>query len=209
MSVTPFFLGICGGSGSGKSSLARAIMQALPEGSASLIALDAYYHRRSHFPAAIQGNFDHPDSLEASLLAEHLRQLAAGRPVTIPCYDFTVHDRRPETRLLQPTPLIILDGILLFALEPVLALLDRSVFVDVPADIRLARRLRRDVRERGRTLDDVLDQYLNTVRPMHEAYVEVFKDKADVLVSGMEEMDAEVAAVLRSLPPGLLTALPE
>ena len=197
--MRPFFLGICGGSGSGKSTLAHALVDALPAGQASLISLDAYYHRKASFPPGILGNFDHPDSLDSSLLAQHLQQLAQGQAVEMPCYDFSVHDRRPDTRTLSPTPLMLLDGILLFALPAVAAQLNLSVFVDVPADIRLARRLLRDIRERGRTLEDVLHQYLHTVRPMHERYVEAFKTRADLLVSGTERLEDGREAVLQAL----------
>ncbi len=195
----PSFIGICGGSGSGKSSLAKALAARFPAGYASLISLDAYYHRKADFPAAIKGNFDHPDSLEASLLAEHLQALARGETVEVPCYDFSRHDRSTETHTVNAAPLIIIDGILLFALPVVAELLDLSVFVDAPADVRLARRLRRDVRERGRTLDDVLEQYFTVVRPMHERFVEAYKLQADLRVSSLDDLDSEVNAVLYKL----------
>ena len=197
----PFFIGICGGSGSGKSELARALVTALPPKSAVLVELDSYYHQKSKFPAEIRGNFDHPLSLDENLLVEQLQTLKAGSAVEKPCYDFTIHDRSSRTELIQPKSFIIIDGILLFALTQVAELVDLSVFVETPTDIRLARRLLRDVHERGRTLEDVLGQYLKTVRPMHEAYVERFKHRADILVSGMDKLEREVAAVLAAIEP--------
>lgn len=197
---TPFFIGICGGSGSGKSELARALVAALPTDQAVLVELDSYYHAAINFPASIKGNYDHPLSLDEARLVEDLQKLRAGQSINKPCYDFTIHNRARFSEKVIPKPFIIIDGILLFALQQVAQLVDLSVFVDTPADIRLARRLLRDVRERGRTLDDVLDQYLKTVRPMHEQYVEVVKTKTDILVSGMDKIEAEVAAVLAAIP---------
>lgn len=200
----PFFIGICGGSGSGKSELSRALAAALLPGSVTLLALDSYYRRKADFPAAILGNFDHPDSLDASLLAAHLAALHRGETVEMPHYDFTVHDRAAYTHRVAQTPMMILDGILLFDLPAVMAHINLSVFVDTPADVRLARRLQRDIRERGRTLDNVLEQYFSTVRPMHERYVEPHKRHADLVVSGMgglqEEVDAVLAAIRQAQP---------
>ena len=196
----PFFIGICGGSGSGKSELARALVVALPAEQAVLVELDSYYHAAINFPIAIKGNYDHPLSLDEARLVEDLEKLKLGQPINKPCYDFTIHNRARFSEKVIPKPFIIIDGILIFALKQVAHLVDLSVFVDTPADIRLARRLLRDVRERGRTLDDVLGQYLKTVRPMHEQYVEVFKTKTDILVSGMDKIEAEVAAVLAAIP---------
>ena len=196
----PFFIGICGGSGSGKSELARALVAALPDEQSVLVELDSYYHAALNFPAKIKGNYDHPLSLDEPRLVEDLLKLKAGQAINKPCYDFTIHNRARFSEKVLPKPFIIIDGILLFALKQVAQLVDLSVFVDTPADIRLARRLLRDVRERGRTLDDVLDQYLTTVRPMHEEYVEVYKTTTSILVSGMDSIQAEVAAVLAAIP---------
>lgn len=196
----PFFIGICGGSGSGKSELARALVAALPDEQSVLVELDSYYHAAINFPAKIKGNYDHPLSLDEPRLVEDLLKLKAGQAINKPCYDFTIHNRARFSEKVLPKPFIIIDGILLFALKQVAQLVDLSVFVDTPADIRLARRLLRDVRERGRTLDDVLDQYLTTVRPMHEEYVEVYKTTTSILVSGMDSIQAEVAAVLAAIP---------
>lgn len=195
----PFFIGIGGGSGSGKSELARALMSAFPADQAALVELDSYYHRKLAFPVEIQGNYDHPLALDEDLLVGHLQALKQGQTIEKPCYDFTVHDRSNRLETVQPKRFILIDGILLFALQRVAALVDLSVFVDTPADIRLARRLLRDVQERGRTLDDVLIQYLTTVRTMHEAYVEVFKTQADLLIIGTDPLEREVAAVLAAI----------
>ena len=198
MDQPPRFIGICGGSGSGKSTLAQAVVQASPI-PATLISLDAYYRTKVDFPSVIRGNFDHPDALDAPLLAQHLHALRAGNTIQLPHYDFTCHDRSQLTHAVAPTPLIILDGILLFALPSVLNHLDVSIFVDTPADIRLARRLQRDTQERGRSLDNVLEQYFATVRPMHECYVEPYRQQADVVVSGVGELEVDtILAVIQS-----------
>lgn len=195
----PFFIGIGGGSGSGKSELARALVAACSPEQAVLVELDAYYHCKQDFPPTIQGNYDHPLALDESLLVQHLQGLKQGLQIERPCYDFTVHDRSDRLVSVQPTRFIIIEGILLFALPRVAALVDLSVFVDTPADIRLARRLLRDVHERGRTVEDVLNQYLTTVRPMHEAYVEVFKTTADLRIVGTDSLEQEVATVLAAI----------
>lgn len=196
---TPCLVGICGGSGSGKSELACALVDALPTGQAVLIELDSYYHAALNVPADIKGNYDHPLSLDEAILVQDLLALKSGKAIDKPIYDFTVHDRVRSNEYIEAKPFILIDGILLFALKQVAELVDISVFVDTPADIRLARRLLRDVHERGRTLESVIDQYLSTVRPMHEAYVEVFKNQADILVSGTTSIDEEVATVLAAI----------
>lgn len=194
----PRFVGICGGSGSGKSTLARAVVSSslMPT---TLISLDSYYRRKSDVPSTLRGNYDHPDSIDSALLQTHLQALRRGETIPLPHYDFTCHDRSTEVHYLVPTPLIILDGILLFALPAVMAHLDLSIYVDTPADIRLARRLQRDTCERGRTMADILEQYFATVRPMHECYVEPYRLQADVVVAGDGELEVDtVIAAIQS-----------
>lgn len=194
----PRFIGICGGSGSGKSTLAHAVVtnSLIP---ATLISLDAYYRCKSDIPSTIRGNYDHPDTIDSALLQAHLQDLRQGKKIHLPHYDFTCHDRSDYTQPINPTPIIILDGILLFALPTVMAHLDLSVYVDTPADIRLARRLQRDTRERGRTMDDILEQYFATVRPMHECYVEPYRLQADVIVAGDGELELDtILAAIQS-----------
>lgn len=177
-------VGICGGSGSGKTTLCRTIAAAAGPPPPAVISHDAYYRDFDDIPRADleRRNFDHPEALDSALLATHLRRLKQGESVEIPIYDFSRHRRSPETQRIAPQPVILVEGILLFA-EPALRdLFDAKIFVDVDADIRLARRIERDIGERGRTLEGVLAQYEATVRPMHLEFVEPSKRWADVIV---------------------------
>lgn len=198
MNQPPRFIGICGGSGSGKSTLAQALVSHSMTPT-TLISLDAYYRRKKDIPLTLRGNYDHPDTIDSLLLSEHLQCLRRGERIELPQYDFTIHDRSAKTQVVAPTPVIILDGILLFALPMVMQHLDLSIYVDTPADIRLARRMQRDTRERGRTMDDILEQYFATVRPMHECYVEPYRLQADVIVAGDGELEVDtVLAAIHS-----------
>ena len=188
--LTPIFIGFSGGSGSGKTTLTAAIHKQLGSHRSVVLSLDSYYKDLSHLPleerAAV--NFDCPDALDVQLLTRQIRQLRCGKAVEVPCYDFTTHTRRPETRTLQSKAVVLVEGILLLALAPVRSLLDLKVFVDAPADIRFIRRLVRDIEERGRTVDSCIQQYYATARPMHFTWVEPSKAFADVVVSGEEEI---------------------
>ena len=189
--LTPTFIGFSGGSGSGKTTLAAAIHERLGNHRSAVLSLDAYYKDLSHLPleerAAV--NFDHPDALDVQLLTQQIRQLRCGHPVEVPRYDFTTHTRRSETVTLQPKTVVLAEGILLLALEPIRSLLDLKVFVDAPPDIRFIRRLLRDIQERGRTVDSCIQQYYATTRPMHFAWVEPSKAFADVVISSEEEIE--------------------
>ncbi len=180
----PVVLGVAGGSGSGKTTVVKRILEGLDPTSASLLHHDSYYHHHPDLTleqrAAI--NYDHPDSLETSLMAEHLRVLLAGQAVEVPEYDFTVHRRRPETRRVEPRPLIIVDGILVLAEPELRDLMDIRVFVDTDSDIRFIRRLGRDTKKRGRTVESVLRQYQQTVRPMHLEFVAPSRRHAHIIV---------------------------
>jgi uridine kinase len=180
----PFVLGIAGGSGSGKSTIARAILEALPAGAGVLIEQDHYYRAQPERPLEDREriNYDHPDALEMDLLVRHLDELRAGRPVVRPTYDFAVHDRAPEGVPIEASPVIVVEGILVLADERLRARFDAKVYVDTDADIRLMRRIRRDLEHRGRTFAQVRKQYYETVRPMHLAFVEPSKRFADVIV---------------------------
>ena len=184
--LTPTLIGFSGGSGSGKTTLAAAIHQRLGSHRSAVLSLDSYYKDLSHLPLEARAsiNFDHPDALDVQLLTQQIRQLRYGKAVGVPCYDFTTHTRRLETLMLQPKAVVLVEGILLLALEPIRSLLDLKVFVDAPADIRFIRRLVRDIQERGRTVDSCIQQYYATTRPMHFAWVEPSKVFADVVVSG-------------------------
>lgn len=189
--LTPTLIGCAGGSGSGKTTLAAAIDDRLGSNRSGVLSLDSYYKDLSHLPlkerAAV--NFDHPDALDVQLLTQQIRQLRCGKAVEVPRYDFTTHTRRLETLTLQSKPVVLIEGILLLALEPIRSLLDLKVFIDTPADIRFIRRLVRDIQERGRTVDSCIQQYYATTRPMHLAWVESSKVFADVVVSGEEEIE--------------------
>jgi len=177
-------VGIAGGTGSGKTTVAAKLAAAMPPGRCVTIEHDAYYRDQGHLPAPEREtiNYDHPSSLESELLATHLRELRAGRAVDIPIYDFSTHLRRPETRRITPARVIIVEGILVFTEAVLREQLDIKIFVDTDADIRLIRRIRRDLEHRGRTFQSVRDQYYATVRPMHLEHVEPSKRWADLIV---------------------------
>ena len=174
---------ICGGSGSGKTTVANRLMEAFPD-EAVLLSMDFYYRRNDHltFEERCKINYDHPDSLETELMIEHLKALKEGKAVTVPQYDFTVHNRSDKVLVLEPRPIIIVEGILLFTDNTLVNLMDIRVYVDTDADVRILRRARRDIDERGRTLESVMNQYLATVKPMHEQFVEPTKKKAQIIV---------------------------
>jgi uridine kinase len=182
--VKPLIIGIVGGTGSGKSTVARNVAQALHAASVAFIDMDAYYLNFAHLPMAERRaiNWDHPDAFDWDLLLDHLRRLLDGQSVEKPVYDFVTHTRAERTVVVPPAQVIVIDGILLFSDSRVRDLCDVKVFVDADADIRLVRRIRRDTHKRGRPLDEVLDQYLKTVQPMHLQFVEPTKRYADVIV---------------------------
>lgn len=190
---------ITGGSGSGKSRLAQQIHQQLGTEQVGLLSLDAYYHNQHDVPADLRGNFDHPVALDVELLCLHLEQLQNGQTVDMPVYDFTTHSRLPQTESFAHKPIIVLDGILTLALPGVSEFTDISVFVDTPAEIRLARRLLRDVQERGRTAESVIHQYMDTVRPMHQLYVEPYKEQADYCVDNETDFTPDAGELIRLL----------
>lgn len=180
----PVIVGIAGGSASGKTTMARAIIENLGEEHISFIGHDNYYKNLHHLSLEDRGkvNFDHPDSLDTSLLIDHVQQLKNGQEVHIPTYDFNTHSRTSVTLHIQPRKIILVDGILIFSEPELIRLMDLKIFVDTADDIRLIRRIGRDTRERGRSVESVIDQYMKTVRPMHDLYVEPSKRKADIIV---------------------------
>jgi uridine kinase len=182
--VKPLLIGIAGGTGSGKSTVARKIADGLPSDSVGVIDHDSYYRDRPDLDeqARARLNYDHPDSLDNDLLVRHLEELRAGRPVDVPIYDFKTYSRLPTRRRLEPTRIVIVEGILVFVEERVRRLLDVKVFVDTDADIRVFRRIRRDLEQRGRSFQSIREQYYKTVRPMHLQFVEPSKRWADVIV---------------------------
>lgn len=180
----PLVIGVAGGSGSGKSTVVREIVRGVAPEAVSLVHQDAYYRDYRHLPleerAAI--NFDHPDALESDLFVRHLDELRGGRAIDMPVYDFKTHTRSADTVVVEATRVVIVDGILVLADREVRDRMDIRVFVETDADLRLIRRLQRDVDERGRTVESVIDQYERTVRPMHLEFVAPSKRYADLIV---------------------------
>lgn len=179
-----FVIGVAGGTGSGKTTVASTLAAALPAEHALLIEHDWYYRDRSTTPPEerLKINYDHPDALETPLLVEHLRRLRAGESVEAPIYDFVTHTRNSETRPIQPARAVIVEGILVLAEPTLRAHFDVKLFVDTDADIRILRRIQRDLEERGRSLESVRAQYLSTVRPMYLEFVEPSKRYADLII---------------------------
>ncbi len=180
----PVVFGVAGGTGSGKTTVAEAILEQVGAEKVAYLPHDAYYRELSNLSKDERDrvNFDHPDALETELLVEHVRELVAGRAIELPVYDFTTHTRTPETVRVDPAPIVLVEGILIFAEPELRQLMDIRIFVDTDADLRVIRRLQRDVTERGRTVESVINQYLTTVRPMHLEFVEPSKRYADVIV---------------------------
>jgi uridine kinase len=195
----PLIIGVAGGSGSGKTTIAEAVVDTVGPERVALIQHDAYYRDMAHLPYEERArvNFDHPDSLETELLIEHLGALRAGRSIDHPVYDFSTHTRTGRTVRVDPERVVIVEGILVLAEPELRDLMDLKIYVDTDADLRLLRRLRRDLMERGRSLESVLDQYMTTVRPMHLQFVEVSKRYADLIVP--EGYNASVVGTVTSL----------
>lgn len=180
-------IGVAGGTASGKTTISNAILESVGHQNIAYILHDSYYKPLQQLinetGLAIEDiNFDHPNSLDTALLVKHVRQLQRGEAVDIPIYDFVSFDRKTETQHIEPQPVILVEGILVFAEKPLRNLFDMKLFVDAPADVRFIRRLERDIAERGRSVQSVVDQYLQTVRPMHLAFVEPSKRHADVII---------------------------
>jgi uridine kinase len=201
-----FIIGVAGGSGSGKTTVSQYIQTGV--GSEQIVYLqhDSYYYDYSHLPFAQRTliNYDHPDCLETSLLVQHLHALRQGHAVPVPRYDFSTYIRLPETQLVQPARVVLVEGILIFTEKALRDLMDIRIYVDTDADLRLIRRLDRDLHERGRSLDSVIAQYLNTVRPMHLEFVEPSKRYADVILPegghnrvALDMIVSRIRAVLR------------
>jgi uridine kinase len=208
--VTPLLLGIAGGTGSGKTTLAQAILRALPEGRAALIQHDWYYLDRSHLTPEQRAsiNFDEPSALDNASLVDDLCALKGGRAVACPRYDFATHTRTGKTETIEPRPVVIVEGILLYAVPEVRDLFDLRLFVDTDDDIRLLRRIRRDMEERGRDLASIDAQYRLSVRPMHEVHVAPSRRHAHLIVpeggDNAPALDAIVGRLLYLIDRGAL-----
>ena len=180
----PIFIGITGGTGSGKSTIAKEIYRQFGEDCIAMIEQDSYYKDQSHLSMEdrVKTNYDHPNAFDNALLVEHLKSLINGESINKPIYDFTVHNRSKETTKVDSKDIIIVEGILILEDERIRDLLDIKVFVDTDSDVRIIRRLLRDIEERGRTVQSVVDQYLSVVRPMHFQFTEPSKRFADIII---------------------------
>lgn len=200
-------VGISGGTGSGKTTLAELILEKIGREKIAYLPHDAYYRDQKHLPLEERAkvNYDHPDSLETELLIKHIEQLKDGKAIEMPQYDFTIHSRKEKTVRIEPKRVVLVEGILIFVEKALRNLFDMKIYVDTDADIRFIRRLTRDVTERGRTVQSVINQYLSTVRPMHLEFVENSKRYADIIVpeGGMNAVALDmVIARLESLLTG-------
>ena len=202
-----FVLGICGGSGAGKTTLTRGLVDRLGDIEVSVLAFDAYYRDLSHLPFAERrrSNYDHPDSLDSALFLEHLDALKQGINVDVPVYDFSTHTLSGRFERVEAAPLLLVEGILLLAFEEAAARLDYSIFLDVPEKVRLERRIRRDVEERGRPEDHVRRQFKATVAPMHDAYVQPSRHRADRIVVSLD-CDSLADELAPTLAPAAVAA---
>lgn len=180
----PILIGIAGGTGSGKSTVARAIFESLPEKNIAILQQDAYYKDQSHlnFDERVKTNYDHPLAFDNDLLLDHLKALLEGRTIHQPQYDFSLHNRKKETVEVAPKDIIILEGIMILEDRRLREIMDIKIFVDTDADVRIIRRIVRDIEERGRTLDAVIKQYLTTVKPAHDQFIEPMKKYADLII---------------------------
>ena len=203
--MLPYIVGVAGGTGSGKTTVARKIAEALPSEMVTILEHVSYYVDRGDlgYDERCLLNFDHPESLETQLLVTHVKKLRAGEPIEAPTYDFKAHRRAPTTRRIEPTPIVVVEGILLFSDAPLRETLDLKIFVDTDADVRVLRRVRRDMEKRGRSFESVRDQYYKTVRPMHLQFVEPSKRWADVILPeggdntvGLDLLVSKVRSVL-------------
>lgn len=182
--TSPLIIGVAGGTGSGKTTVSRYLVQNIGPERVVLLQHDFYYKDQGHLSPTQRAlvNYDHPEALDNELLCQHLEELAAGRPVAVPIYDFKTYLRSPKTSRVEPRPVIVVEGILIFADEKLRQQMGLKIFVDTDADLRLIRRLRRDVAERGRSVESVIEQYLDTVRLMHLEFVEPTKRYADIII---------------------------
>jgi len=184
INIKPLIIGVAGGSGSGKTTIVNEIIKGLGDIPVVVVPHDAYYKDNNHLPLEERArlNYDHPDSLETGLLVRHLKELEAGREVEMPVYDYTIHARKPSGVIIKPAPVIIVDGILILVEKALRDMMDVKIFVDTDSDIRFIRRLKRDTLERQRSTESIINQYLETVKPMHIAFVQPSQRYADIII---------------------------
>ncbi len=177
-------IGIAGGTGSGKTTVVDRIIELFPENKVSVISQDNYYNDNSNLSMEERNaiNYDHPNSIDFDLMIEHIKQLKNGQSIEQPVYSYKIHNRTEETIVTEPTNVIVVEGILIFSQKELRDLFDVKIFVDTPDDERLVRRIRRDIGERGRDVNEVLDRYVNTLRPMHQQFIEPYKREADIII---------------------------
>ena len=180
----PLVVGIAGGTGSGKSTVARAILESIPEKNVAVIEQDCYYRDQSHLPQEerVNVNYDHPLAFDTDLLIDHVEKLISGQAIEKPQYDFTVHNRKKQFLRVEPREIILLEGILILDFPRLRELMDIKIFVDTDAEVRIIRRIERDMRERGRSLESVINQYINIVKPAHNEFCEPTKRYADIII---------------------------
>jgi len=204
----PLMIGVAGGTGSGKTTVARRVAAALADSSVAFVEMDSYY--RNHVGLSMQElhrvNWDHPDAFDVDLFVDHLDAMSRGEPIEKPVYDYTIHARSAETVRIPTVDVVVVDGILLFSDERLRQRLDVKVFVDADADIRLVRRVKRDLASRGRPLEEILEQYVNTVRPMHLQFVEPSKRWADVIVPRGGHNTVAIEMILAKIRQRLATS---
>lgn len=197
----PILIGITGGTGSGKTTVAEAVYNAFPNNTITMIMQDSYYKDQSHitFEERLKTNYDHPNAIDTLCLIDHLKKLMSGNSVDMPIYDFTLHTRKDETVKVEPTDIIIVEGILVLDDITLRNLLDVKIYVDTDADIRILRRMMRDINERGRSIESVVNQYLQVVRPMHEQFTEPTKRYADIIIPEGGKNKVAIDIIIRSI----------
>lgn len=207
----PYVIGIAGGSGSGKTTVIRKILEKINAENAIILQHDWYYKDNPHLSLhdRSQLNYDHPEALETSLLIAHVKELVAGRPVTAPQYDFSKHLRKKDTQLIRPEKILIVDGILIFRDEELRNLMDMKIFVDADSDHRFIRRMERDIKERGRSRESVVSQYLQTVKPMHDLFVEPSKRYADIIIPHGGQNSVAINLFIAKIESVLATEYPQ
>ncbi|MGD0337928.1 MAG: uridine kinase [Bacteroidota bacterium] len=199
--MSSLIIGIAGGTGSGKTTVTEKVVERLDSSDVVVIAHDSYYYDLSHYPgkSPAEINYDHPDALETSLLIGHLKNLREGCSIKQPLYDFSTHRRRSETQTIDPKRIIIVEGILIFIEQELRDLMDVKIFVDTDADERLLRRMKRDLTERGRSIDSIIQQYVSTVKPMHCEFVEPSKRWADIIVPRGGENEVAIDMIITKI----------